>query len=210
MFLWFSMLFNPTFLPIGALGPTSGLSVHTSVIQTVFATLVGTSVPAFTAPLSPVTGLWMIAVSRYSVGIWGAKLCGLLNIVVNIGFATIPSIVGGRLISAVSGGNVSLVPGIVLIVAAAFVISFFGFAVIHYYERHAWIFAFVLFCVLWGQSSIYSRRLLTRVSSLVSITAELVSPTLRSFSASVAPGARLREVIMCTTQPILTNGWYSV
>lgn len=155
MFFWFSLLLNPTFIPIGALGPIFGLSVHTSVILTVFATLVGTLFPAFTATLSPFTGLRMIAVSRYSFGIWGAKLCGFLNIIANIGYAVIEAIVGGQLISAVSGGTVPLALGIVLIVLAAFVVSFFGYAVIHCYERYAWIFAFVLLCVLWGQSATY-------------------------------------------------------
>ncbi|MCJ1245876.1 hypothetical protein MMC30_003080 [Trapelia coarctata] len=146
MFFWFSMLLNPTFIPIGALGPIFGLSVHTSVILTVFATLIGTASPAFTATLSPFTGLRMIAVSRYSFGIWGAKLCGFLNIIVNIGFAVI---------SSMFPAGVSVVLGIVLIVAAAFVVSFFGYAIIHHYDRYAWIFAFILLCVLWGQSAVY-------------------------------------------------------
>ena len=155
MFLWFSLLFSPTLIPIGALGPIFGLSVHTSVILTVFATLIGTLAPAFTATLSPPTGLRQIAVSRYAFGIWGAKLCSLLNIVVNVGFAVIASVVGGQLLAAVSGGSLPLAVGIILIVALAFIICFFGFAIIHHYERYAWIFAFVLLCVLWGQSSRY-------------------------------------------------------
>ena len=155
MFLWFSLLFSPTLIPIGALGPIFGLSVHTSIILTIFATLTGTLVPAFTATLCPPTGLRQIAVARYSFGVWGAKLCSLLNIIVNIGFAVIGSVVGGQLLTAVSGGNLPLVVGIIILVALAFIISFFGFAIIHHYERYAWVFAFVLLCVLWDQSSKY-------------------------------------------------------
>ena len=155
IFLWFSLLFNPTLIPIGTIGPIFGLSVHTSVILTVFATLTGSLVPSFTGTLCPLTGLRQIAVSRYAFGIWGAKLCSLLNIIVNIGFAVIASVIGGQLLAAVSAGSLPLVVGIVIIVTLMFIISFFGFAVIHHYERYAWVFAFVLLCVLWGQSSKY-------------------------------------------------------
>lgn len=155
MFLWFSFLFSPSIIPIGVLGPLFGLSVHTSVVLTVFATLLGTTIPAFTATLCPPTGLRQIAVSRYAFGIWGAKFCGLLNIVVNAGYAVIASILGGQLLAAMSGGSLPLEVGIVLMVVIAFVISFFGFAIIHHYERYAWVFGVVLLCVLWGQSARY-------------------------------------------------------
>ena len=155
MFLWFSFLFNPSLIPIGALGPLFGLSVHTSVILTVFATLIGTLVPAFAATLCPPAGLRQIAVSRYAFGIWGAKFCGFLNIVVNAGYAVISSILGGQLLAAISGGSLPLEVGIVIIVVLAFVVSFFGLAIIHHYERYAWVFAVVLLCVLWGQSARY-------------------------------------------------------
>lgn len=153
MLFWFSLLCSPTLIQIGMLGPIFGLSVYTSVILTIFATLIGSVVPAFTATLCPPTGLRQIAVARYSLGIWGAKLCGILNIIVNIGYATISSIVGGELLRAVSGGSLSLVVGIVIIVIIAFVVSFFGFAIIHHYERYAWIAAVILLCDLYGQSS---------------------------------------------------------
>lgn len=155
MFLWFSFLFSPSFIQIGALGPLFGLSVHTSVVMTVLATLIGTTVPAFAATLSPPTGLRQIAVSRYAFGIWGAKLCGLLNIVENAGYAVIASILGGQLLAAISGGSLPLEVGIALMVMIAFVISFFGYAIIHHYERYAWVFGVVLLCVLWGQSARY-------------------------------------------------------
>ncbi|KFY15557.1 hypothetical protein V492_01898 [Pseudogymnoascus sp. VKM F-4246] len=153
MLFWFSLLCSPTLIQIGMLGPIFGLSVNTSIILTVFATVIGSVVPAFTATLCPPTGLRQIAVARYSLGIWGAKLCSLLNIIVNIGYATISSIVGGELLRAVSGGSLPLVVGIVIIVIIAFIVSFFGFAIIHHYERYAWIVAVILLCALYGQAS---------------------------------------------------------
>ncbi|OBT93536.1 hypothetical protein VE01_08294 [Pseudogymnoascus verrucosus] len=153
MLFWFSLLCSPVLIQIGMLGPIFGLSVNTSIILTIFATVIGSTIPAFTATLCPPTGLRQIAVARYSLGIWGAKLCSILNIIVNIGYATISSILGGELLRAVSGGSLSLAVGIVIIVIISFVVSFFGIAIIHNYERYAWIFAAILMCVLYGQAS---------------------------------------------------------
>lgn len=155
MFFWFSVLLSPTFIPIGMLGPIFGLSVHTSVILTIFAALTGSTMPAFTATLSPQTGLRQLALARYSVGLWGSKICSILNVVINVGYATVAAIIAGQLLRAVSGGGMSLVVGILVVVIATFVVSFFGYAIIHHYDRYAWAVALVLLSVLWGQSHKY-------------------------------------------------------
>ena len=152
IFFWFSVLISPTLIPIGMLGPIFGLSVNTSIILTVFATIIGSVIPAFTATLSPMTGLRQIAVARYSMGLWGSRISALLNIVINVGYGTIAAIVGGQLLRAVSGGGLSLAVGIVIVLVVAWAVSFFGFAIIHHYDRYAWIFAFILICVLYGQA----------------------------------------------------------
>lgn len=136
-------------------GPAFGLSVKTSIILTVFATIIGSAVPAFTATLSPMTGLRQVAVSRYSLGLWGSKLAAIRNVIINVGYAIIASVIAGELLRAVSGGSLPLIVGILIIVVAAFVISFLGYGIIHRYERYAWVFAFVLICALCGQAKPY-------------------------------------------------------
>ncbi|KAE8149066.1 permease for cytosine/purines, uracil, thiamine, allantoin-domain-containing protein [Aspergillus avenaceus] len=155
MFFWFSMLISPMLIPIGMLGPIFGLSVHTSVILTIFATLIGSIMPSFTTTLTPPSGLRQVAVARYSFGVWGAKLCGFLNIIVNGGYGVIGAVVGGQLLVAVSEDSIPLAAGIIIIVGLGFLISFCGFTLIHHYERYAWIAALVLTCVTWGQSARY-------------------------------------------------------
>lgn len=155
MLLWFSMLFSPTNVVNGVLGPVTGLSVVDSVLISIFAAMIASVIPAFTATLSPFSGLRQIAVSRYAFGIWGAKLCGLFNIVVNIGFATIDCIVAGQLITAVSGGTVTTVAGIVILCGGAYIISFFGFRVLQKFEQVSWVITLVLMCITFGMSSRY-------------------------------------------------------
>ncbi|EXJ86017.1 hypothetical protein A1O1_06386 [Capronia coronata CBS 617.96] len=155
VFLWFSMLLSPTLISIGLLGPLFGLSVTDSAILTVFASMLGAVIPSFTATLCPPSGLRQIAFSRFAFGIWGARVCGLLNIVVNIGFGIVNCILAGQLISAVSGYSVPLATGIVIIPVLGFIISLFGFTVIHRWESVAWIIVLILLCVEWGQSAKY-------------------------------------------------------
>lgn len=89
------MLMAPGMITVCALGPLFGLSVQDSIIVTVVATVVGSCLPAFTATLSPLTGLRQIVVSRYAFGMQGAKLCSLLNTVINIGYGIIGCILAG-------------------------------------------------------------------------------------------------------------------
>lgn len=94
-----------------------------------------------------------IAVSRYSFGFWGAKLCSVLNIVVGGGFAVVNYVVVGQILSAVSGYTMSITVGIVIIAVISYVVSIFGFRLIHTFEKYSWIYTFILICVLIGQAA---------------------------------------------------------
>jgi purine-cytosine permease-like protein len=155
IFFWFSLLLSPGTMTLGLLGPIYGLSVNDSIIITVFGSAIGSIVPAFTATLCAPTGLRQIAVSRYAFGIWGSKFCGLLNIIINLGFGSIACIVAGQLISAVSGGKVTIALGIIVLSVLAYIVSFFGLRIIHRYEQVAWVLVLVLMSVEYGQSAKY-------------------------------------------------------
>lgn len=81
-----------------------------------------------------------IATSRYSFGFWGAKLCSVLNIVVGGGFAVVNYVVVGQILSAVSGYTMSITVGIVIIAVISYVVSIFGFRLIHTFEKYSWIY----------------------------------------------------------------------
>lgn len=94
-----------------------------------------------------------IATSRYSFGFWGAKLCSVLNIVVGGGFAVVNYVVVGQILSAVSNYTMSITVGIVIIAVISYVVSIFGFKLIHTFEKYSWIYTFILLCVLIGQAA---------------------------------------------------------
>lgn len=151
--MWFSMTMHVGTLPIGILGPVYGLTLGQSVGCIIGGTFMGAMCTAFTGILGPKTGLRQIATSRYSFGFWGAKLCSVLNVVVGAGFAVVNVVVCGQILSAVSDYTMTISVGCVIVAVISYVVSVFGFAIIHTFEKYSWIMSFILLCILIGQAA---------------------------------------------------------
>lgn len=104
--MWWSMTCHVGTLPVGVLGPELGLTLRQSVAAIVVGTFLGAMCTAYTSTLGPKTGLRQIAVSRYSFGFWGAKLCSILNVIVSGGFGVVCVVITGQMLSAVSDFNI--------------------------------------------------------------------------------------------------------
>lgn len=76
----------------------------------------------------------------------------MLNVLSSVGFTVVNIVVCGQLLSAVSGYRLSITVGIVIIQVISYLVSLFGFRVIHSFERYFWIMTFVLLCVLLAQA----------------------------------------------------------
>ena len=74
-------------------------------------------------------------VARYFMGYWPAKLTCFLNMILMVGYGTIDCIIGGQILSAVSGGGMSIVVGIVIVALISWLVAVFGMAIFHVYER---------------------------------------------------------------------------
>lgn len=69
------------------------------------------------------------------MGYWPSKICCLLNIVIMVGYGLIDCVIGGQMLSAVSGGSMSIVVGIIIVALISLVVAVFGMALFHAYER---------------------------------------------------------------------------
>ena len=49
------------------------------------------------------------------MGYWPAKIACFLNMVIMVGYGTIATIIAGQILSAVSGGSMSIVVGIIIV-----------------------------------------------------------------------------------------------
>jgi hypothetical protein len=75
-------------------------------------------------------------VARYFMGYWPSKLVTVLNIIIMVGYGVISCILGGQLLSAVSGGSMSIIVGIVIIALISWSVAVFGMTPFHIYERY--------------------------------------------------------------------------
>lgn len=155
MFFWFTMNLQPTFLIIGAIGVGYGLSLNETMWIAFIGNLAGSAGPAWTATLCPPTGLRQIAVSRFALGIWGAKIASFANIIITTGFGVSSVILGGQLLTAASGNTMSPTVGITLMTTVAWIISFLGFYRIHTVLKYSWIISFIIVFVSYIQSPKY-------------------------------------------------------
>lgn len=127
--------------------------------------------PAACKPIDRYTqlGLRAIATSRYSFGYYGAKLCSVLNVIVvraielvdsdrahsakGGGYGVVNYVVVGQILSAVADFHISITVGIVIIAILSYLISLFGFRLVHTFEKYSWIYTLIIFFVLYAQTA---------------------------------------------------------
>lgn len=69
------------------------------------------------------------------MGYWPAKLISFLNIIIMVGYGVITCIIAGQILSAVSGGSMSIVVGIIITALITWFVAVFGMAIFQTYER---------------------------------------------------------------------------
>ncbi|KAF2099874.1 hypothetical protein NA57DRAFT_65737 [Rhizodiscina lignyota] len=151
--IWWSLNIHVGVIPLGILGPEFGLSLNQSIAASIVGIVTGSLTTAFTGTLGPKLGLRAVATSRYSFGFWGAKVCSVLNVVIGCGYSVVNVVVVGQILSAVSDYTMSIAVGIVIISIIGYVLSVFGYHIIHTFEKYSWIVTFILMCVLIGQAA---------------------------------------------------------
>lgn len=149
--LWASANMVLSTLALGSLATTIfKLGVWDSVSVIVLFNILGILPVAFFSTLGPKLGLRQMTISRFSFGWLGAKIMALFNVAACIGWSTVNVIVGGQLVSLLTGNAVPAWAGILLIAALTTYVSLYGYAYVHQYERYAWlpmlfVFAAMLF-----------------------------------------------------------------
>jgi NCS1 nucleoside transporter family len=138
-----------TFGMVGTL--SFGLSLRASALIILFFTLVSTLPVAYMCTWGPKTGMRQLVQARFTFGKYFVSILVLLNLATLTGFCVVDAIIGGQALSAVTAGEtISATVGIVIIALLALVIAFFGFGVLHVYERWAWIPALVALVIAAG------------------------------------------------------------
>ncbi|KAL9609254.1 MAG: hypothetical protein Q9167_005955 [Letrouitia subvulpina] len=151
--LWFSANLSANNLGIAMLGPLYfQLSFLDSAMCGVFGAFVGAAATSYMSIWGPRSGNRTMIVARYFMGYWPAKLVCLLNIILMVGYGVIDCIIGGQILSAVSGGSMTIIVGIIIVALVSWVVAVFGMAIFHVYERWAWIPQLMVLFILVGSA----------------------------------------------------------
>lgn len=155
--LWISVNLVVNNVTLGMLGPAVyELSFKDSSLCAAFGALVGSIPVAWIATWGPISGIRTMIFGRYTMGWWPSKIIVVLNIIQMLGYSLVVSIIAGQVLSAVSPhGSMSVIVGIVIVVAITWLVTTFGITVFHYYERYAWAPQLIVFCILYGVSAKY-------------------------------------------------------
>ena len=136
---------------IGALAiPVFDLGFVDSLLTILFINALAITPVSFFSTFGPRFGLRQMVLSRYYYGYYGVKLIAFFNVLACIGWSSVNVIVGAQLINAVNT-NVPGYAGIIIIAACTFLVTLFGYKVVHTYEFWSWIPSFIIFLIVLGE-----------------------------------------------------------
>lgn len=78
------------------------------------------------------------------MGYWPAKLICFLNMIIMVGYSAISCIIAGQILSAVSGGSLSIAVGIIITALISWIVSVFGMAAFQTYESYVYLYPSVV------------------------------------------------------------------
>lgn len=135
---------------IGILGKSLfELGAADAMLVVLFFNLLGILPVCFFSTFGPKFGLRQMVLSRFWYGWWGVKLIAIFNVCACIGWSSVNSIVGAQLINAVNN-DVPGWAGIIIIAFCTFIVTLFGYKVVHAYEFWSWIPTFIIFLIVLG------------------------------------------------------------
>jgi NCS1 nucleoside transporter family len=136
---------------IGVLAiPVFDLGFVDALLTILFFNILGVLPVCYFSTFGPVFGMRQIILSRFWFGYYGVKLIAVFNSLACLGWSAANTIVGAQLLHAVNPA----VPGwagIIIIGAATFFITCFGYKIVHYYEMISWGPCFIIFLIVLGE-----------------------------------------------------------
>ncbi|KAK0932875.1 Vitamin B6 transporter [Friedmanniomyces endolithicus] len=153
LLLWFSANMTINNLAVGLTGPlVFELGFRDSASCAVVGIFLGAMSTAYMSIWGAASGNRTMVVIRYFFGYYPSKICTLLNIILMVGYGTIDCIIGGQVLSAVSGGNMTIAVGVVMVALVECVIASIGLKFFHKYERFAWLPQLIVLFILVGSA----------------------------------------------------------
>jgi NCS1 nucleoside transporter family len=149
--LWCSANMVVSAFAIGALAyPVFYLGFIDTILTIFFINILGILPVCFFSTFGPRFGLRQMVLSRFFFGWYGVKVIACFNILACLGWSSVNVIVGAQLFNAVNS-NMPGWAGILVIAAATFLVTLFGYKIVHTYERYSWIPCLIIFLIVLGE-----------------------------------------------------------
>ncbi|GAQ10843.1 purine-cytosine permease fcyB [Aspergillus lentulus] len=153
LLIWFSMGMAVNHMVVGSIGTlVMDLNFTDAALCAVFGNLIGGLAVGYMSTWGPRSGNRTLVMSRYFMGYHPNKICCSLNVLTNLGYGMINAMVGGQILSKLSGGSVSVIVGIIIVALGSAIMATFGMRIFHIYERFAWFPQLLTFCILAGSA----------------------------------------------------------
>ncbi|KAJ5717015.1 hypothetical protein N7488_002661 [Penicillium malachiteum] len=153
LLMWFSMTLAVNNIIVGSLGTLlMGLSFKDAALCGILGNILGTIAVGYMSTWGPRSGNRTLIVSRYFMGYYPNMVCCALNIFTNLGYSMLNSVVGGQIISKASGGQISVLLGIVVVAVISWAMAMFGMRIFQIYERFAWLPQLMVLCIMIGSA----------------------------------------------------------
>lgn len=134
---------------LGGIGITIfGLAFWDSVLVIIFFSLLGSALVGYLSTFGPPTGMRQMVLSRYWFGFQGVRIAALINCLAAVGWGAVNTMASANVLNQINHGALPNWAGILIIAFASLGISLFGYKVVHYYEKFAWIPNFAVFLVI--------------------------------------------------------------
>ncbi|CAL9734073.1 purine-cytosine permease Fcy2p [Monosporozyma servazzii] len=149
--MWFSVNMVIAAYALGGLGPMIyKLNFGTSVLVIVFFNILGAMSIAFFSIFGSQLGLRQMVLSRYLLGNVTSRIFAIINVIACVGWGIVNTVVSAQLLNMVNQGgpNLPLWAGCLVIVGCTVAVTFFGYNLIHTYEKYSWIPNFAVFLVI--------------------------------------------------------------
>ncbi|ODV57885.1 cytosine permease ASCRUDRAFT_78317 [Ascoidea rubescens DSM 1968] len=139
---------------LGALGVTVfALNFYQCLLIIIFFNFMGTSAVAFYCVFGAKFGLRQMILSNFLVGVAGTKIFAFINLVACIGWGSVNIMASAQLFHIVNNNALPPWAGCLILVICTVLVSFFGYNVIHTYEKFSWIPNLFVFIVIIARMS---------------------------------------------------------
>lgn len=153
--MWWSANMVIATFSLGALGVTLfGLSFFQCIMVIIFFNLLGGAPVAFFSIFGCRLGLRQMILSRFLVGDYGQRIFAFINMIACVGWGAVNIMALAQLLNIVNNGACPPWAGCLILVLCTILVTFFGYNIIHAYEKWSWIPNLVGFLVILARMKI--------------------------------------------------------